>query len=60
MLYLMPSWKFGEDGMNSYAFKNRIAITHSESISSALCFNKRLLKKFLKNELNVLSPKELI
>ncbi len=52
--------KFGEDGgMNSYAFKNRIAITHSESISSALCFNKRLLKNFLKNELNVLSPKEI-
>ena len=52
--------EFGEDGgMNSYAFKNRIAITHSENISSALCFNKRLLKNFLKKELNILSPKEI-
>ena len=52
--------KFGEDGgMNSYASKNRIAITHSDSISSALCFNKRLLKNFLKKELDILSPKEI-
>ena len=41
------------------ANKYKIPITHSTDISSALCFNKRLLKKFLKNELNLLSPREL-
>ncbi len=52
--------EFGEDGgINSYAQKNNILITHSGAISSALCFNKRLLKYFLKNELNILSPKEI-
>ena len=52
--------EFGEDGgLNSFAKKNNIAITHSGAISSALCFNKRLLKKFLKKELNILSPKEI-
>ena len=40
---------FGEDGgMNAFAFKNKIIITHSGSIPSALCFNKRLLKNYLK------------
>ena len=53
--------EFGEDGgLNSFALKNKIAITHSGSISSALCFNKRLLKNYLKKELNILSPKEII
>ena len=53
--------EFGEDGgLNSFAYKNNIKITHSGAISSALCFNKRLLKKFLKKELNILSPKEII
>ena len=53
--------EFGEDGgLNSFAHKNNINITHSGAISSALCFNKRLLKKFLKKELNILSPKEII
>ena len=52
---------FGEDGgLNSFAHKNNIIITHSEGISSALCFNKRLLKNYLKKKLNVLSPKEII
>jgi len=52
--------EFGEDGgINSYAKKNNILITHSGAISSALCFNKRLLKLFLKKELNILSPKEI-
>ena len=52
--------EFGEDGgINSYAQKNNIFITHSGAISSALCFNKRLLKYFLKKELNILSPKEI-
>ena len=52
--------EFGEDGgLNSFAQKNNIKITHSDAISSALCFNKRLLKKFLKKELNILSPKEI-
>ena len=52
--------EFGEDGgINSYAQKNNILITHSGAISSALCFNKRLLKYFLKKELNILSPKEI-
>jgi len=52
--------EFGEDGgINSYAQKNNILITHSGAISSALCFNKRLLKLFLKKELNILSPKEI-
>ena len=52
---------FGEDGgLNSFAHKNNIIITHSDGISSALCFNKRLLKNYLKKKLNVLSPKEII
>ena len=52
--------EFGEDGgLNSFADKNNINITHSGAISSALCFNKRLLKKFLKKKLNILSPKEI-
>ena len=52
--------EFGEDGgINSFAKKNNIPITHSGAISSALCFNKRLLKNFLKKELNILSPKEI-
>ena len=52
--------EFGEDGgLNSFANKNNINITHSDAISSALCFNKRLLKNFLKKELNILSPKEI-
>ena len=51
--------EFGEDGgLNSYANKNNIIITHSGAISSALCFNKRLLKNFLKKELNILSPRQ--
>ena len=53
--------EFGEDGgINSYAQKNNLLITHSGAISSALCFNKRLLKLFLKKELNILSPKEIV
>ena len=53
--------EYGEDGgLNSLANKNNIIITHSGAISSALCFNKRLLKKFLKKEINILSPKEVI
>ncbi len=52
--------EFGEDGgLNSYAYKNKIIVTHSGAISSALCFNKRLLKNFLKKKLNLLSPKEI-
>ena len=53
--------EFGEDGgLYSFANKNKIAVTHSDAISSALCFNKRLLKKYLKEQLNILSPKEII
>ena len=53
--------EYGEDGgLNSLANKNNIIISHSGAISSALCFNKRLLKKFLKKEINILSPKEVI
>ena len=49
--------EFGEDGgISCLAKKYNTTITHSADISSALCFNKRLLKKFLKNELNLLSP----
>ena len=52
--------EFGEDGgINSFAYKNKINITHSGAISSALCFNKRLLKNFLKKELNISTPKEI-
>jgi len=52
--------EFGEDGTLSYlADKNKIAITHSNDLTSALCFNKRLLKHFLKSKLNTLSPKEI-
>ena len=33
--------EFGEDGgLNSFALKNKITITHSDGIASALCFNK--------------------
>ncbi len=53
--------EYGEDGgLNSLANKNNIIISHSGAISSALCFNKRLLKKFLKKEIGILSPKEVI
>ncbi len=53
--------EFGEDGgINSFAKKNNIAITHSGAISSALCFNKRLLKNYLKKKINILSPKEIL
>ncbi len=53
--------EFGEDGgLNAFAFRNKIAITHSSAVSSALCFNKRLLKSYLKNKLNILSPMEII
>ena len=52
--------EFGEDGgLNSFAKKNNINISHSGAISSALCFNKRLLKNFLKKELNILAPREI-
>lgn len=51
--------EFGEDGGLPYlAKKSKTPITHSNDLTSALCFNKRLLKLFLKKELNVLSPKE--
>ena len=53
--------EFGEDGgLNSFAQKNKIAITHSDAISSALCFNKRLLKNYLKKKLSIISPKEIV
>ncbi len=53
--------EFGEDGgLNSFAHKNHINITHSGGVTSALCFNKRLLKNYLKKKLNILSPKEII
>ena len=52
--------EFGEDGgISCLAKKYNILITHSDDFSSALCFNKRLLKNFLKKELNIRSPKEL-
>lgn len=60
MIFNALHGEFGEDGgLNSFAQKNNIKITHSGAISSALCFNKRLLKQFLKKELNILSPKEI-
>lgn len=53
--------EFGEDGgINAFAFVNKIAITHSGGVSSALCFNKRLLKNYLESKLNILSPKEIL
>ncbi len=53
--------EFGEDGgINAFAYVNKIAITHSGAISSALCFNKRLLKNYLKGKLNILSPREIL
>ena len=53
--------EFGEDGgLNSFALKNNLTITHSGSISSALCFNKRLLKNNIKKKLNILTPKEIL
>jgi len=51
--------EFGEDGgLSCLASKYSIPITHSNDLTSALCFNKRLLKHFLKKKLNVLSPNE--
>ena len=39
--------EFGEDGfLSNLAQKNNILITHSDDLTSALCFNKRLLKEF--------------
>ena len=53
--------EYGEDGgLNSLAQRNKINISHSGAITSALCFNKRLLKKYLKKELNILSPNEIV
>ena len=53
--------EYGEDGgLNSLAQKNKINISHSGAITSALCFNKRLLKRFLNKELNILSPSEIV
>ena len=53
--------EFGEDGgINAFAFVNKIPITHSGGVSSALCFNKRLLKNYLESKLNILSPKEIL
>ena len=53
--------EYGEDGgLNSLAQKNNINISHSGAITSALCFNKRLLKKYLKKKLNILSPNEIV
>ena len=53
--------EYGEDGgLNSFAQKNNINISHSGAITSALCFNKRLLKRFLNKELNILSPSEIV
>ncbi len=53
--------EYGEDGgLGSFAQKNNIAITHSNSVSSALCFNKRLLKNYLNKTINILSPKEIV
>ena len=52
--------EFGEDGTLSHlAKKNNIPITHSNDLTSALCFNKRMLKYYLKSKLNILSPKEI-
>ena len=39
--------------------KKTILIFLSGAISSALCFNKRLLKNFLKKELTILAPREI-
>lgn len=51
--------EFGEDGgLSCLASKHSIPITHSNDLTSALCFNKRLLKQFLKKKLNILSPNE--
>ena len=52
--------EFGEDGfLSNLAQKNNILITHSDDLTSALCFNKRLLKEFLKKKLKVKSPIEI-
>ena len=53
--------EYGEDGgLSTFALKHNIIITHSDSITSALCFNKRLLKNYLKKENNILSPNEIV
>ena len=53
--------EYGEDGgLSTFAQKHNIIITHSDSITSALCFNKRLLKNYLKKEHKILSPNEIV
>ncbi len=53
--------EFGEDGNLSHlAYKYNTLITHSDDLTSALCFNKRLLKSYLKKTLNVSSPREIV
>ncbi len=53
--------EYGEDGgLSTFALKHNIIITHSDSITSALCFNKRLLKNYLKKEHKILSPNEIV
>ena len=52
--------EFGEDGFfSNLAKKNNISFTHSDDLTSAICFDKRLLKTFLKKKLNITSPLEI-
>ena len=52
--------EFGEDGtLSNLASKHNIPITHSDDITSAICFDKRLTKSFLKNKINLDIPSEI-
>lgn len=49
--------EFGEDGtLSNLASKHNIPITHSDDLTSALCFDKRLTKDFLKTKINLDIP----
>jgi D-alanine-D-alanine ligase len=52
--------EFGEDGtLSNLASKHNIPITHSDDLTSALCFDKRLTKDFLKTKINLDIPSEI-
>ncbi len=52
--------EFGEDGtLSNLANKYQIPITHSDDLTSAICFDKKLTKNFLKKKINLDFPKEI-
>ncbi|MAV83100.1 MAG: hypothetical protein CMI90_06535 [Pelagibacteraceae bacterium] len=50
--------EFGEDGgLSCFANKHKIRITHSNQISSILCMDKKLCKKYLSKFIKICTPK---